>query len=224
MSDQETPLLGPRATPFGPKTKQDRLAGYSTHLGIGLFTVLVLSVLIRLPLSVFTIHPVFMTIFVVSISEGISLLQPTHTPEQKAQGLKKHAAIQTISYVAAIIGFTAIFYNKVISSKPHFTSGHAQLGVFVFSFLFVQVLFGIIIAVLPRVYGDQSNAKSLWKYHRVSGYLLLVLIWTTVQLGVRADYMFNNLWSPQLIWLHWLVVVLVGYGVLRRIRFGKWGL
>ncbi|KAI9008980.1 eukaryotic cytochrome b561-domain-containing protein [Phycomyces nitens] len=223
MSSPESPLLGPRAVPYGPRTKQDRLAGYATHFGVALFAALILSVLVRLPLGVFTYHPVGMTLFVVLITEGISLLQPTSTPEQKAKGQKNHAMVQTIAYCSAIVGFTAIFYNKVLSSKPHFTSSHAQLGVFVFSFLFVQLVFGIIMAVLPRL-SDQSNAKSLWKYHRVSGYILLVLIWTTAQLGVRADYMFNNLWSPSLIWLHWVVVVLVGYGIVRRIRLEKWGL
>lgn len=76
---------------------------------------------------------------------------------------------------------------------------------------------------MPRIYGSVARAKGLWKYHRVFGYVLLVLVWLTAQLGVRADYMYNNLYSPKLIWLHWVSVFLIFGGIYTRIRFSKWG-
>lgn len=80
-------------------------------------------------------------------------------------------------------------------------------------------------AFLPRqIFGSVDKAKSTWKYHRVFGYILLVLVWTTAQLGVRADYMYNNLYSPHLIWLHWVSLILVFSGLYGRIRFKKWGI
>jgi hypothetical protein len=102
-------------------------------------------------------------------------------------------------------------------------SFHGKLGLFVFIFLFIQLLFGVTIGFLPRVYGSVDKAKSLWKYHRRVGYLLIVLVWLTAQFGVRADYMYNNLYSSHLLWLHWVVLVLVGYGLITRTRISKWG-
>lgn len=100
---------------------------------------------------------------------------------------------------------------------------HGKLGLFVFIYLLIQLLFGITVAFVPRIYGSVTRAKSLWKYHRVFGYVLLVLVWITAQLGVRADYMYNNLYSPNLLWLHWVSVVLIFGGIFSRIRFSKWG-
>jgi hypothetical protein len=52
---------------------------------------------------------------------GIYLLQPTYTPQEKKEGLKRHAILQILAYTSAVIGATAIFYNKAIHDKPHIT-------------------------------------------------------------------------------------------------------
>lgn len=102
---------------------------------------------------------------------------------------------------------------------------HGKMGLFVFIYLFVQLVFGVSMALLPKqIFGSVDKAKSTWKYHRVFGYILLLLVWITAQLGVRADYMYNNLYSPHLIWLHWVSLALVFGGLYSRIRFNKWGI
>ncbi|EIE87432.1 hypothetical protein RO3G_12143 [Rhizopus delemar RA 99-880] len=128
-----------------------------------------------------------MTFFIVLITEGIALLQPTSTTEEKKKGLKYHSLIQSTSYIFAIIGVSFIFYNKIISGKAHFESVHGKLGVFTFIFLFVQVIFGVTIGMIPiTIYGSIDKAKSLWKYHRVLGYTLLLFVWITAQLGYQS--------------------------------------
>ncbi|KAI8368337.1 eukaryotic cytochrome b561-domain-containing protein [Choanephora cucurbitarum] len=205
--------------------KQDTYGKWSIMAGVGLFVALVLSVLVRLPVNIFTGHPIFMVLLIIFVTEGIALLQPTSTPLEKKEGLRKHAIVQSATYLSAIGGFSFIFYNKVVAGKYHFESFHGKLGLFVFIFLAVQLVFGITMAYFPeQVFGSVSNGKNLWKYHRISGYILLSLVWLTAQLGVRADYMYNNLYSVQLIWLHWVAVALVAFGVISRIRFTKWGL
>lgn len=93
-----------------------------------------------------------------------------------------------------------------------------------FSLLWVQIAFGVTIAYTPTlVFGSVANAKRLWKYHRRFGYVLLGLVWLTAQLGVRADYTYNNLWSEHLIWLHWVGVSLVAGGLVARTRVSKMG-
>lgn len=103
-------------------------------------------------------------------------------------------------------------------------SVHGKLGLFVFIYLFVQVVFGATIGLIPiTIYGSLDKAKKLWKYHRILGYILLLLLWITTQLGVRADYMYNNLYNPYLIHLHWLSLALVFVGLFYRIRVSKLG-
>lgn len=101
-------------------SKKDNYANLSILLGLALFVVLIGSVVARIPFSVFTFHPVFMTLFIILVTEGIASLQPTTTTTEKKVGLKYHAWIQSGSYLSAIIGVSFIFYNKVISNKPHF--------------------------------------------------------------------------------------------------------
>lgn len=123
--NEETPLFNNQqedAQKHNTETKGDIYAKLSIATGLALFVVLVLSVLVRLPVNVFTFHPLFITVFIILATEGISLLQPTKTAEEKKQGLKRHAIIQTGSYLSAIAGFSFIFYNKVISGKQHFES------------------------------------------------------------------------------------------------------
>ncbi|KAK4513707.1 uncharacterized protein ATC70_005712 [Mucor velutinosus] len=226
LVDEETPLVQQRQQQPQPQmNKQDVYAKWSIIAGLALFVSLVISVLVRIPFNVFTYHPLFMTTFIVLVTEGISLLQPTSTEIEKKRGLRHHAIIQTTSYLSAICGFSFIFYNKVISGKHHFESFHGKMGLFVFIYLFVQLVFGVSMALLPKqIFGSVDKAKSTWKYHRVFGYILLLLVWITAQFGVRADYMYNNLYSPHLIWLHWVSLALVFGGLYSRIRFDKWGI
>ncbi|KAI7891278.1 eukaryotic cytochrome b561-domain-containing protein [Mucor mucedo] len=220
-NDEQIPLLVDNN--LNTTIRNDRLSKWSIISGLALFVSLVGSVLVRLPFNLFTYHPLFMTLFIVLVTEGVALLQPTSTVTEKKVGLKYHAAIQTISYTSVITGFSFIFYNKMVSGKPHFESVHGKLGLFVFIYLLIQLVFGITVAFVPRIYGSVARAKGLWKHHRVFGYVLLVLVWLTAQLGVRADYMYNNLYSPKLIWLHWVSVFLIFGGIYSRIRFNKWG-
>ncbi|KAI9488377.1 eukaryotic cytochrome b561-domain-containing protein, partial [Zychaea mexicana] len=156
--------------------------------------------------------------------KGVNLLQTTSTAKEKAKGLKKHAFMQASAYIFAIVGFSFIVYNKAMMHKEHFTSNHGKFGLTVFCYLFFQLLFGLTIAYIPRLYGNVTKAKQLWKFHRMTGYILLVLIWITAQLGVRADYMYKNLWSPKLIIGHYIALALVVIGIAGRVRLSKWGL
>ncbi|KAI7899752.1 cytochrome b561 domain-containing protein, partial [Cokeromyces recurvatus] len=129
-----------------------------------------------------------MTLFVVFVTEGISILQPANTAQEKKKRFQYHVTIQLTSSIFAILGFSFIFYNKIISKKSHFESLHSKLGLFVFICLFIQVLFGISITFLARpLLGSVDKGKRVWRYHRIYGYVLLLpLVWITAQLGVRT--------------------------------------
>lgn len=120
LHDEQTPLLVNNDTKS--ILNKDRLSKWSIISGLVLFVSLVASVLVKIPFNVFTFHPLFMTLFIVLVTEGVSFLQPTNTAEEKKKGLKYHAIVQTTSYLSVLTGFSFIFYNKVISGKPHFDS------------------------------------------------------------------------------------------------------
>jgi hypothetical protein len=85
-------------------------------------------------------------------------------------------------------------------------------------------VFGFVIAFVPTIFGGVSQAKALWKYHRVSGYTFLILVWTTTLIGVHAAYFIVKFPAPSLLWLHWLALVMVMIGIIFRVDIGKWGL
>ena len=118
-------------------------------------------------------------------------------------------------------------YQLQKKMKTHLTIGfiryHGKLGLLVFCYLFFQLLFGLTMAFMPSLFGNVTKAKSLWKYHRMTGYTLIVIIWVTAQLGIRADYIYKNLWSPKLMIGHWIALVFVVIGVAGRVRLYKWG-
>ncbi|ORZ13200.1 eukaryotic cytochrome b561-domain-containing protein [Absidia repens] len=201
------------------RKERDSKGSLLIRLVLMLLAVVILSVLARIPLSVFSLHPFFMTIFVILLTEGIATLQPTHTKNEKHQGLKRHAIIQIVAFLLGLLGFSAIFYNKVISNKSHFTSGHGKLGVSVILYLIAQFLFGLVCAYIP---GLAPAVKKLWKYHRLTGYIFLSLVWINVILGLQADYIVDNSWliPSSFLLSNWsfLVVVFIILGVALRIR------
>ncbi|KAI8344335.1 eukaryotic cytochrome b561-domain-containing protein [Chlamydoabsidia padenii] len=164
-----------------------------------------------------------MTLFIILLTEGITTLQPTRTKLEKQQGLGRHAILQLSAFLSAIIGFSAIFYNKYLANKDHFTSGHGKLGVTVITYLILQALFGAVCAFGP---GISPVVRNVWKYHRLTGYLLLSLVWITAVFGLQADYIVANNWLIPTFFLlsNWflLVIVFVIISIGLRIRFYKW--
>jgi hypothetical protein len=104
------------------RSKPDKIAILCIQAGLIVFVSLFVSVLAKIPFNVFTFHRIFMTLFVVLVTEGIALLQPTATAEEKKKGLLYHAFFQSASYLSAIAGFSFISYKKVISGYSYIGS------------------------------------------------------------------------------------------------------
>ena len=103
-----------------------------------------------------------------------------------------------------------------------FESPHAIFGLITYILLGIQATIGLTMFFTPKLYGSVGRAKALYKYHRISGYLIIILILTTVALATQTDYNVNVL-GIQL----WAVVVLsmvILLGILPRVRTSKLGL
>lgn len=74
----------------------------------------------------------------------------------------------------------------------------------------------------PGLYGGVDRAKSVYKYHRMSGYVLLVLSFCTVAAATQTGFNMGVLHIQ--LWAVIVASLLVLVGLLPRIRKGKFGL
>jgi len=195
------------------------------QFGLALFAITLYSTIFSTDWSLFSWHPTLMGILVIAVSEGILILQPTTTKAEKESGLNYHRYIMSTGYLAAIGAFSVIYYNKSSHQSPHFASTHGKLGIATFSYLLVQLLFGVAMVFAPALFGGVNQAKALWKYHRISGYIVFVLVWVTAQFGAHTDWSVAKYPFPTFtngIW--YLSAGLVAVGVFSRLRVGKLGI
>ncbi len=74
---------------------------------------------------------------------------------------------------------------------------------------------------VPQLYGGVENAKKLYYWHRLSGYVVLVMMLGTV---VAATYTYTGRRFLQLkTWPVVVAAVLVLVGILPRVRLRKFG-
>lgn len=153
--------------------------------------------------------------------QSILILQPTHTGQQKQVGQKIHAGLNLLAFAILAVGVISIEYNKIRSNGAHFKSVHGYLGVTASFWLLVQYLVGFTMYATPKLYGSETNAKKIWKYHRLSGYVLFLFLQATVISATQTDYNFNVLGLK--LWAFVLISVLIVVGVYPRIKKQKLG-
>ncbi|KAI9674160.1 MAG: hypothetical protein M1817_001978 [Caeruleum heppii] len=190
--------------------------------GIWILTATVWASIFLHPLNLFSPHPLLNSAGILLLTQGILVLQPTHTQEQKRLGTNIHAVLNGVAICALITGLIFIEINKFGHGGTHFESPHAILGLITSIFLIIQALVGITQYYTPNIYGGVNNAKKLYKYHRVSGYVVLTLTLATVAAATQTDYSKNVLHIK--LWAVLVAAVLVLAGVVPRVKKQKLGL
>jgi len=213
-------FLGPL---FGP------LAGLTflgtaviAQLGIWLIVAYTWAAALSAPLSIFTYHPLLQTVSCAAFVQAILVLQPTHAPDQKRAGQRVHASLVLVGIVLATAGTAVIEYNKISGGREHFRAVHNYLGVTTGVVIVVQVLFGFTMWAVPALYGGEARAKAVWKYHRWSGYTILVLLLATIISATKTDA--NDVMLGMSVWMLSAFAVLVLLGTFPRIKLQKMGL
>jgi hypothetical protein len=156
------------------------------------------------------------------VAQSALILQPTYTAEQKKQGTLVHAALNNAALLCFLVALVCIELNKFKHQGIHFESPHAILGLITYILLFFQAAVGVTQYFTPQLYGGVNNAKKLYKYHRISGYVLFTLMLVTVCAATRTTYNVNVLHIKT-----WAVVVasaLTLAGIVPRIKKQKLGL
>ena len=153
--------------------------------------------------------------------QGILILQPTHTAKQKKQGTYTHAALNDVAMAAAIAGLVVIEYNKFGHGGEHFVSPHAILGLVTYIMVVLQFVVGATQYFTPGLYGGEDNAKAIYKYHRVWGYLTLLMMLATICAATQTD--FNVQMLQMQLWAVVVACVIVVVGIAPRIKMNKFG-
>lgn len=153
--------------------------------------------------------------------QGTLILQPTSTARQKLVGTRIHYTIQAISLLAFIAAFLVIEINK--GDHARFNSPHGVLGLITYIVIILQASVGVVQYLLPvRVLGSVDKGKKIYKYHRASGYALLVLEMGTVTAATQTTFNLSALHIP--LWGVVVTSILVLAGVGARVKKHKLGL
>ena len=154
-------------------------------------------------------------------TQAILVLQPTHAPKQKRVGTNIHAVINGTAVLSLLAAFIIIEYNKFAHGAAHFTSPHGILGLITYILFAIQAVVGITQYYTPSIYGSVDNAKAIYKYHRMSGYLLITLSFATVATATQTD--FNTGVLHIKLWAVIVAAVITLVGLLPRIKKQKLG-
>ncbi|RIA96934.1 eukaryotic cytochrome b561-domain-containing protein [Glomus cerebriforme] len=178
-------------------------------LGAFLFASTVWYITSSVDYFFFIWHPTLMAMVILMATQGIAILQKAETRQEKEGALNFHKLMQSITFLSVIGGFYITYTFKAENNAEHFTSPHGKFGLITFSFILIQSIAGSTLVNFPGVVGGAAKARAMYKYHRISGYFLLPLIWLTALGGTQADWtksQFDHLW----IWLTAAGMVLVG--------------
>jgi len=169
-----------------PETRKGDLpAEWAAYISTAIFLATTwLMALNSSPSTPFTYHPILQSLGVSCFVWGILTLQPTSRPRSKAEGLARHQLAMSFGFACIILGTSAIIANKNIQNKGHFASPHAKLGLLTFVWMLFQVFIGGgSVWFGGKLFGGGMKAKAVWKYHRLSGYILFPLFILTSSYG-----------------------------------------
>ncbi|KAJ5687725.1 hypothetical protein N7455_006773 [Penicillium solitum] len=189
--------------------------------GIWILAALVWQGVLSLPLSLFTPHPLLGSSALLLQVQAALILQPTATPQQKRTGTRIHYILQLLSVALFIAAFVIIEVNK--GSHPHFVSPHGILGLITYIAIVLQAVVGVVQYFFPvTVFGSVDAGKRIYKYHRWSGYVLLLLEVATIVAATQTTYNVIAIHIP--LWGVLVSVVFILAGVGARIKKHKLGL
>ncbi|KAF2445331.1 hypothetical protein P171DRAFT_472130 [Karstenula rhodostoma CBS 690.94] len=190
--------------------------------GIFILAAIIWGAILSHDLIFFSAHPLLNSAGLLLATQAALILQPTHTPAQKRTGTLLHALLHLFGLASLLAGLVVIEINKAGPGHEHFASPHAILGLTFYITIFLQAVVGFTQYYTPALYGGVDNAKAIYKYHRVSGYVIATLGLATVCASSWTTYSLN-VGHIQ----HWAVIVasvLVLVGVVPRIKLSKFGL
>jgi hypothetical protein len=183
-----TSTMGSDSTNKSEQRWGDKLAAHGALVSILIFVCITwFTVFTNNPTSMgwFPIHPLLLSSGIGCFTYGILTLQPTAHPKTKAAGLQRHQKVMLAAgFPCVALGILAIEIEKFNLGHGHFATWHGTFGLVSVGWLVGQVILGGgSVWYGGAAFGGGMKAKKLWKYHRLSGYVLFLLLLSTAHLG-----------------------------------------
>lgn len=188
------------------------------------FTMLVILTSGPFSLSWFAFHPPLQVLAIGLFTYGILTLQPTNQPKTKAAGLTRHQLYMFLIGTPSILAGTwVIYYNKNVNGRAHFTTWHGFFGILTVFWLLGQIFVGAgSVWFGGALFGGGMQAKSCWKYHRASGYVLYLTFLFVLHLGGAWSSFSSSNSSPFIRFLAYsMAPIITLIGVYSRTRLSK---
>jgi hypothetical protein len=124
--------------------------------------------------------------------------------------------------MALIAGLIIVEMNKASHPETRFTNVHGVMGLITYILIFLQALIGFSQFYVPnQVFGSVEKGKAIYKYHRMSGYVILVMALATICAATQTP--FNAKVLHIKLWAVIVAGILVLLGVIPRIKKSKLG-
>lgn len=127
-------------------------------------------------LPLFGYHPLLQSLTLLLLAQSVLVLQPTSQarPQEKRAAFQVHQLVNILVLVAISVGSAIMFYLH--HPAGHWQSWHGVLGAALTVWLWLQAVLGAAsVWGGGKALGGEAKAKGWWKWHRLSGYVLLPL-------------------------------------------------
>ncbi|KAF5358078.1 hypothetical protein D9756_001746 [Leucocoprinus leucothites] len=172
----------------------------------------------------FALHPPMQSLALCFFTYGVMTLQPTSQPKTKAAGFIRHqTAVFYFGFSIIFLGTLAAVIHKTIHDMNQFQTWHAKFGLLCIVWLVGQVFLGAgSVWNGGSLFGRGMKAKALWKYHRLSGYILFALMMFTAHLGgVWSGWAATFVSAPVGLVAYTVAPAAIVIGVWSRVRTSK---
>ncbi|XP_027858360.1 putative transmembrane reductase CYB561D1 [Xiphophorus couchianus] len=163
------------------------IAAHVTGLGL----TIVISVLSRPGTSLFSWHPLCMSVaYCLCMTEGILLFSAEGTIfclKSRKNKVRFHWLCQALALVAAAVGLGFILASKVVSELPHLVSWHSLMGCCTLAASLLQAGCGTCLVFHKQLRLSSSPAR-LKLYHDTCGLVVYLLATGTIMLAMVSDW------------------------------------
>ncbi|TNN88222.1 Cytochrome b561 domain-containing protein 1 [Liparis tanakae] len=167
-----------------------RAAVIAAHVtGLGL--TLLISLLSRPGTSLFSWHPVCMSVaYCLCMTEGILLFSAEGSPfcfKSRQCKVRLHWFCQALVLIAAAIGLGFMLASKNVSELPHLVTWHSWLGISTLAATALQAACGICM-IFPKLLPLSSSPMKMKLYHATCGLVVYLLATVTVVSAMFSDW------------------------------------
>lgn len=143
----------------------------------------------------FSIHPICNSLGLFLLAEAILLVQPQpKTPAHKAYMGEVHGLLNATAVALFMTAASAVVGNKIMYGGKHLATWHATLGAMIAMYVPLIAVVGASMFWFPtRVFGSIKTGKTMYKHHRMMGYMGITMIAANLILATYSDYNLNVL-------------------------------